>query len=129
MIRTTSLETSEKLKEAGFRQDTYFRHYEHPESDSFLVEPHGFIGDGLVVELCAAPTTDELLEELPRDIRDAKNKCQTPLRIYCGPGKDYSVEYHLTFNAPVAQFRHDDLCEALAQCWLWLKQNNLLEAK
>lgn len=63
MIKTVSLETAKLLKEAGFRQDTYWHFVRNLVSGDFPL----CINCQGIVNAIASPTTDELLECLNND--------------------------------------------------------------
>jgi hypothetical protein len=111
MIPTTRLETSKLLKDAGFRQDTYLYHVECDDGEKnwYQLMQSGEWDDE-EREIISAPTTDELLEELP---------FQT--KIYKGTENVYIISY-----SNLKDISNEVLPEALAQCWLWLKKENLL---
>lgn len=110
-IKTVSSDTAIALRRAGFKQDTY-RHW--------VVSPvHGLTNTDtstkflkmLGYEMWAAPVTDELLEELPPDVRF--RKC---LKFYWVSIGEWSGS-------------HESLPEALAAMWLYLNKEGLLCAK
>ncbi len=139
MIKTTSLKTAKLLKEAGFTtNDGHTEMYwvntctkgwclcpvneEILATDGWLAEePHNCF---------SAPTTDELLEELPKQIVNKDGMAQW-LKIK-PIGNDWMVVYD-----PVDEGCTDNfiwcgetktlLCEALAKMWLWLKKEGLLK--
>jgi len=145
MLKTTSLETSKLLKEAGFKQEgieCIWAEFYNTSSNvpttllSSLLgveeledfKERNYLKD---VKFFAAPTTDELLEELPKDgsisilpWMDEGAYGRYEKEVFCG----YAVWYRgfqekKQHNRP---FKNTDLCESLAQCWLWLKKENLL---
>ena len=130
MIQTVSLETAKLLKEEGFPQETalFYRVDEfgnvfERNANEDPLKMQKVLGTNIYY---AKPTTDELLEELPREIRHKEAREIQPLRIYFGR-KDLSVEYHLAFTLALHICQHKELPEALAQMWLWLKKENLLK--
>lgn len=109
MIKTVSLETAKLFKEAGFRQDTEFMWCYKPEPPKLVpvIEFGKPMGRKLI---CAAPTTDELLEELPLGfIRIERHNGCFIIEV---PSLKYAKS-------------HMELPEALAQMWLWLQSENL----
>ena len=67
-VKTTSLETSKMLKEARFRQDTEYHFYRMSSNEKPFIGSRDITWQNYII--FAAPTTDELLEELPRVIQD-----------------------------------------------------------
>lgn len=111
MIKTVTLETATALKEAGFKQESEF-YWCLFQGQTILCYWETCIDKGLGEIICAAPTSDELLEEIPRPI--------TILR--------YSGTYRLDCGiknqiGPV----NESLPEALVQMWLYLKKEGLLK--
>ncbi len=134
-IKTVSLETARKLKESGFRQDTTFwwinvpngTHYKTYNDFGWQLE-YGYYG---FIERFSAPTTDEILKELPKWIKSPEHGLADFL-ITKGP-KNYTVMYLNCYYFPHARmtkycikFVHKELCEALASMWLHLKKEGLL---
>lgn len=118
MIKTCSLETAKKLKEAGFPQSSgkiYWHWVKFDDEKHVILWPNASEPD---VVFAAAPTSDEILEELP--FGAGWNK----LRIVRLANGAYTVSYGLP-----PEFVNESLSEALAQMWLYLKQQGLLEAK
>lgn len=126
MIKTTSLETSKLLKENGFRQDSHFFYSVNPrpkeqrtisELDSFL----HCITNNMKIPCddlyFSAPTTDELLEELPCLINDKSDGCRLNIDKVI---TRYQVRY-----GNYVEFRDKELPEALAKMWLYLKKEGL----
>lgn len=141
-IPTVSLPTAQLLKEAGFPQDTsfywswskqkkYILNQEIPgaiEEVSFLCH----VDDYLKIkhyktenprEWYAAPSTDEILAELPDKI---SHDNKIGFLIIRKRGKYFDV-YYLRPNFILDRsFTDLILCEALAACWLWLKKEGLI---
>lgn len=125
MIKTVTLETAKLLKEDGFIQDTYFHYEENPRileerTDSelpFILFVNKSPGIG---EIFAAPTTDELFEELPSTIWVQKEDKEYRLRLE-KMNNGFMVEY-----GDKVRIYEQSLPEALAQMWLWLKKQGLL---
>lgn len=125
MIKTTSLETSKALKEAGFRQEdiTYWWHDYNVHNDGLSVKNYYLMNEkpthsGLAKDY-AAPTTDELLEELPKDTEICK-RLSNYFIVNCEVDAKGPTWLHVRFD-------NESLPEALAQCWLWLKKEGLLK--
>jgi hypothetical protein len=98
---TCSVETSEKLKSAGFPQETILSWFETSSGHSFV---RMFTRDG-VSRICAAVTAQEIADQLPS--------------IEWGiiAGDKYGLRA-ITDNLP-AQYA-DTMAEALAALWLYL---------
>lgn len=126
-IKTVSIETAKLLKEAGFPQRTgmVWRKYQ-----GWICEPieNDYAEKGwysVEIEEKAAPTTDELLEELPYDqITIAHNRDG----FYVGCYKTGKIDPCDSGEFMIG-FRNILLSEALARMFLHLKQQNLLENK
>lgn len=110
MIKTVSLETAKLLKENGFRQDTEKVWLKLGAQDGFCLADKDFLDIHYGNEWYAAPTTDELLEELPDGVR-----------IYKSQGE---FNIFLT-NAMPPFISHKILPEALSILWLYLKKEVL----
>ena len=119
MIQTVSLETAKLLKEAGFRQDTEMFWYPNPNGTTwdYILVTKDFkrVSGGLIYT--AAPTTDELLEELPSRL----NEHSGVLLIF----KETDA-YEVCYGGHDNRFINVSLPEALAQCWLWLRKEKLI---
>ena len=130
-----SLELAKRLKEAGYPQDGEYWYYrEHGGEGEVLFHNeiaaemgHGFLPDS---KIAAAPLATELLERLPQRIGINKTKDFT-LQVWKTDYAEYVVMYvgldhesKLTAHDPAA---HDkSLPDALAEMYLWLKENNYL---
>ena len=127
MIKTVGLETARKLKAEGFRQDTgfYWWSYKlHGKEHTSLY--YAIPGQPKPPDAVVAPTSDEILEELPVGLLIEK--------ISGGDGSFEEIGYILKFpkghqckNMPFQI--EDTLPEALALCWIWLKSQGLLNEK
>lgn len=131
-VKTVSLETAKALKDAGFRQDTYFYWNHVMVNNRGKLEwqlDYRKIGDRNNIP---APTTDKLLEELPCQFK--YGGAWFDLQITKWP-KEYKVQYVefyfnddnlLEISDSLCEFKVESLPEALAQMWLWLKKEGLL---
>lgn len=117
-----TLETAQRLKAAGFPQDTLFSHV-ILATNSWFIEPT----ENLRTETCqpyldagsAAPILTEVLEQLPKTFRHA------PLWMARKwPSFDWFALYwdHGTSEASEAGTRHENPAEAAALLWLKLKE-------
>lgn len=131
-IKTTTLETSKLIREAGFRQDTEF--YYLPDSPVYRPNTVWFKEqlDFKAMknrEIYAAPTTDELLEELPEIItlkgKGFGSSVETKCVLVMGK---VNGEWRISYRNQIAHVNREDesLPEALAAMWLWLKKEGLL---
>lgn len=137
MIKTTSLETSKLLKDNGFPQDKPEKHWVDinfsgargplkPYAMPFLHGDKPWDKESLYSKhyLAAAPTTDELLEELPYYVINKNG--ETGALVMGKPSNIFNVQYRPK-GSPV--FKDQSLPEALSQCWLYLKREGLLNEK
>jgi len=143
---TVDLETAKKLRGAGFPQVAHWFWTELQGDDAFL---YGAKRDGTqptltpapdLREYSAAPTAEEILDELPDRIEIDKETT----RCQCGKS-DIRVSYKACFldmrkSEPTNQyivryihcdevfkfFRADTLANAAAEMWIYLKENDLL---
>lgn len=133
MIRTVSLETAKLLKENGFRQDAFFHYYFCPEgvpetqSTEYEWKISAVCGVDSLDDEIAAPTSDELLEELP----DFLN-CEALMywkKMWRGE-MCYFAEISLINRKKESKtFSGKSMPEAMAQMWLYLKREGLLKDK
>lgn len=114
MIKTVSLETAKKLKEAGFRKDTYFFWNLDLELNWYIQPVQG---------LFKSPTTDELLEELHTAHITLGNLMFK--KVIRKKVIKYQCQYGNQDQSPF--FENESLHEALASMWLWLKAEGLLK--
>lgn len=98
-IKTVSLETSLKLKEAGWTKETHKFHFKSPLNR--------------IEDKINAPNTDELLEELPKH-----------MALIIGLMADQK-EWFAKWD--MQNFYGSSLPEALASMWLYLKKEGLLK--
>lgn len=116
--KTVSLKTAQELKAAGFPQNT--THYSfRPDGEAFILQDPSKRREHYI----AAPSSDEILEELPEEIKDNDDwlTIQKANGLYC-------VMY-TQYGQPKPYFENASLVEALSAMWLYLKQQGLLEAK
>lgn len=109
-----SRELAEKLKEAGFTQSTIHEWYQFSNGQWGVIVRATQIRD--VAADFAAPLSDELLEQLPKDV---------------------IIGTYIYAPKVVAEYRHGErrghgrsqklhLANALAELWLWCKENGTL---
>ena len=129
MIKTVSLDTAKKLKEAGFPQESHFYYryhaafsgYEIENQDSFVRS----IMDGSFLWY-AAPLADEILELLPwkLDFGDGLLKFLVISKVQGGYQVGYqNNEKHDYVDGYIG---NEYLAIATAQMWMHLKHSNLL---
>jgi hypothetical protein len=126
---TTDFELNKELKENGFKQDSLFYHtiwngqeykghiFQFSELNKKYQENDGHT-------LISAPTAEELLEELPIKVKH-DNEIYT-LKITRSDPLFY-VSYVDILDINIGFSCKEKLCNALAEMWLYLKKNNLLE--
>ena len=122
---TTDLEISKRLKEKGFPQDSMFSLYKHNNIEvvcqihDFNIESFGAI---------SSPTAEELLKELPRNIK-VKDEKYPYWNIIDVDEKVYRVSYLHAMNKFSRLHNTEDkkLCNALALMWIYLHDDNLLK--
>lgn len=122
-MKTTSLELSKQLKEAGYPQEDHAHYWggignwglwcKHVIDDMDSRETR--------FEWVASPTADEILDVLPMDIKGHKS-----IQMGKWDGK-YVIRYELLDNS-LAGFREDEesLAAAAAKMWLHLKKEGLI---
>ena len=125
-LKPVSLQTAKMLKESGFRQDSPFNWVEY--SSEFMPKvcfaEYG-IDNIRHIKICSAPTTDELLEEIPYALR--YDDADYWFQIQKLKHESYDVRYSDWQHMKVKKmFQDESLPEALAQMWLYLKKENLL---
>lgn len=137
-IKCVSLGTAKALKEAGFPQTTHFcwftqcskthQGFKNIEPQFITMLQPVFEGLNMANAPCA-PTSDEILEELPKKIVNKDGMAQW-LKI--NPiGNDWMVVYDPVDEGVTDNFiwcgeTRSLLCEALASMWISLKKENLL---
>lgn len=139
MIKTVSLETAKLLKDNGFSQEKSEKHWVDlnfsgargtlkPYAMSFLHGDKPWDKESLYSKhyLASAPSTDELLEELP-DMVNFKNF--NGMLIIQKRLKYFDV-YYRRFSGngyfPKNIRGYESLPEALAQMWLYLKKEGFI---
>lgn len=126
---TPSFETCKALKEAGFKQETEF-YYHEDEWDNISLDHKALEDDhgeycGRILRICAAPTAEEIMEELPATLGTPYYRLTITLEDGNGPNK-YCAYYGEDKYKEIG-FWNSNLSEALASLWLWAKSNNYLE--
>jgi hypothetical protein len=125
----TSLALSKELKEAGWEQDNLFIYVQkQPEKKSdtehWDIWRRNTTQVENVFDWLSAPTAEEILRILP-DIIDER----AGLLVYRDRG-DWCVAYEWIPNGGFRNLEvENSLANAAAQCWLYLKKNNLLPSE
>ena len=112
------LEIAKELEESGFPQETYFWWNECFITKISTYEIHSQKGY-LEGKHLSAPTSDEILKELPITINKVKN-----LTIHKG-NTEYYVNYQEYNKHPIIYDKI--LSNALAKMWLYLKKEGYIE--
>ena len=126
------LEIAKELKEKGFPQECMFRYCCFDQSEKNLVIKYINESNFGLQYITDAPTSDELLKELPKVISDLNFDYYYHLKIEKSPIHDefYFISYGITNqeHAWMEQYHANDkkLSNALAKMWLYLKKENLL---
>lgn len=115
---TTSQELAEKLKAAGFPQNTQYN-WSRPlyRGGEFKLHHRVQVETREVKERHAAPIAEELLAELPKELDG------TELEIHPLVGGKWGVGYQEHFGAI-----DKSLSNSLAQLYLWLAEHGYLES-
>lgn len=129
MIRTVSLQTARVLKEAGFGQKAELFWAIYKTRGRTPVLYHDTVADAYDVgETFAAPTSDELLEELRKVKYDSMGF--PALQIIWALGK-----WHVHYRNPPTEWSKNgsqevgidnELPESLAKMWIWIKKEGIL---
>lgn len=127
MMQTTLLETSIKLKHAGFKQGSSFHWVDlnfEKESPNYHCL-YTYEGSPILYRsIAAAVMVDDLLEALPWHTQVYKGKDEDTGE-YIVHINAYTLINGKAQNGP-RWFHHKILPEALAELWLYLKEENLL---
>ena len=118
----TSLELSKQLKEAGYKQEGEFWWAETSKGNLLCSrETTDIISTDDLESTYDAPLASELMERLPKELQIKK----------------FEDFYQITFpaiemnriapNDEDALIQDENLCNALAKMWLYLKKEGLLE--
>lgn len=144
MIKTTSLELSKQLKENGFPQQTQFKYLKptrefidsDEDTDWKILLEKGFykgeqymIGSANCTRIYAAPTAEEILDELPYKIEYDGDLLIWDIVRMEAPKDYWKVSYMRNDVSQIILFVEETLVEAAGKMWLYLKQNNLLSER
>lgn len=124
-MKTVILKTAKQLKANGFPQNSFFGWYKPMEVWKTGVYWRAFKGS------FAAPTAEEVLEELPKHI--GKNENYQPVLTISIFDEDKESDLHWKVayvendkEGSVIQFWDNSLAEAAGKCWLYFKKEGLL---
>ena len=135
-MKTVSLETAKKLKEAGLELDTYFvwtntGNLYIKQTGNTLWQTADFTGKyDLRGVYFPAPTLDELLEVMPCYTNDNENYLFGMLKST--DNKRYYAYYRnghhfaMVYNGCTLYCCNENPAEAVAELWLKLKANKLV---
>ena len=115
-----SLELCKRLREAGFPQDSSIFYWVNYNDNSWKLNFDELkVRPSSVVDVVACPLAEEILERLPKAVKDNQRIKIIPHKV--PNGWEWAVYYEkLHF------IEHEILIEALAQMWFWLKKENLI---
>lgn len=141
---TARLDTSRKLRDKGFRQETKFKWYDAQGGNEPLTIEEAtdrpWYATGCIT--CAAPTAEEIADQLPDRIELSNGETTSELRLQIqrNDKEDYEHKgWHVGYYGPDLCCYENDyeklftnayLAEALAECWLWcVEQGHIKETK
>lgn len=120
---TPLLETCKTLKEKGFKQDTVGNWFEISEG---RIEMWWCKDLHMCTRLCAAPTAEEIADELPKVISGCVLTIKPVLSISGGWWVSYD---NMTNNTGMFLIEKDNMTEALAHCWVWCVDNGHIKTQ
>lgn len=128
MLKTASLETSQKLKLAGFPQDTYSYWIFDPSELEHTCIRHGNTRLLDNMYFFCAPTSDEILEVLPKQWNRFILRIQWEI-LSKSHGQWHVAYWELGHEDEIRgdSFAGDDLIELLASLYLWLKSEGIIK--
>jgi len=139
-MKTVTLETAKKLREAGFPQETHHKWIEGSNGQGvyFLDCDLRVIASHKGWDIVAAPTAEEVLDQLPAWIKMEDDEGQAYLIVekYEDENNEncnYKVKYESAYAEYPEPSRLIDedlwfvtLAEAAAKMWLYLKEHKLI---
>ena len=121
---TATIETAIKLKAAGWTKPTelvYTNYYHGEPTEKMHIEfpEHTTDPDKL-----SAPTTDEILADLPKTINGYANNDNKNVSYIVGVfmREDTYFAGYIFYGINLIEFKNKSLVEALAELWLWAKK-------
>lgn len=122
MIKTVSYETAKALQAAGFPQNSDFTWVRYI-SRYMPPEPFVAIKNHMThASMCAAPTAEEILDQIPEVIKMFNSKSVLIIGRIHG-------EYTVSYRPCLETYINESFAEALAAMWFWLRNHNHLEGK
>lgn len=129
MYNTVSLEVAKKLKEAGWRKETYFMYFienYHNRGKEVLVQCTPGIeslGDYPEYSNIAAPQLHDLLEELPYKISIGTANIFFKMDIF---EDNYHIGYYEFGEYPWGEQINENPHDAAAKLLIWCVKNNYI---
>lgn len=122
-----SLETAEKLKAAGWVKKTQFCYGMHEENARLIYLYYCLNVHTDIQKLYEAPTTDEIMADLPKSITLKSQKCELAM---FKKNNSYEIGYFMgEFYQYAIAYEDKQLCEALAELWLWAKSSGYIKSE
>ena len=123
----TDLATSQQLQKAGFPQDTALVWGKHPRYEEPAVIMGGCVAPYVTI-LCAAPTAEEILKELPANI-GCYDLVAMPYKLHscCPDTREATVGWrdngwgYIGYRNPEGD-KETSYVQAAAQAYLWWKK-------
>jgi len=115
-----SLEIAKQLKEVGWKKDTMFWWCNGATTHLFTTPTHLHFSE-CKADHFPAPLATEILEELP----DWWGENEAGIIIFKDCGTWFVQCKKNMLDKPIVDFNDDNLCNALAKMWLYLKKNKL----
>lgn len=122
-MKTSDVQTSLQLKDAGFPQDGKFFwriEKENPVEEQCLLLDHTF--DSSVFDFVSAPTLDELLAQVKKIIKIKPGIYWLCIEPSSENYANWAAGYRNTKQWATPFFEEDSLFEALAKLWLQQKK-------
>jgi hypothetical protein len=131
MNLSVSLETAKKLKEAGWNKPTalvYTNYYHGEPTEKMHLEFPVHTTDP---NKLYAPTTDEILADLPKTINGYANSDNKNVSYIVAvfKGEDTYFAGYFFYGIELIVFKNKSLVEALAELWLWAKEKGYIKAE
>lgn len=122
-----TLDTAKQLKAAGFPQKTHFNWYPpHKSIDGDWEISPGRTWLTAAGQPCAAPTAQEIADQLPKSKRWPSSRNDAYLSMYLDPNHKWGVGYEEEIDYEGGYFHvlefANTMAEALALLWLKLQE-------